>query len=129
MREILFRGKAFEGGKWYYGYVGKTSEGGTFISAGHSIIHIIPETLGQYTGLKDKNGKKIFDGDIISTDLSRPYNIVLYKNGSFMLQCEDNGRIFYDIFFSCEEEQQKTYPYCEVIGNIHDDPELMEEGE
>ena len=83
--------------------------------------------LMQYTGLKDKNGVEIYEGDIITTDLQRQYLIVEYRNGAFMLNCNDGEEDYYDIFFSTYEEPKKVYKYGEVVGNIYDNPELMEE--
>ncbi len=81
----------------------------------------------QYTGLKDKNGKEIYEGDIITTDLERYYLIVEYRNGAFMLNCNDGEEDYYDIFFGTSEEPKKVYKYGEVIGNIYENPELLKE--
>ena len=67
------------------------------------------------TGLHDRNGREIYEGDIISTDLDRPFNIVVFRNGAFLFQCHDNGKDYYDYMFS----------YGEVIGNIYENPELL----
>ena len=76
------------------------------------------------TGLKDKNGKEIYEGDIISTDLERPFNIVVFRNGAFMFQCHDNGKDYYDYMFSVDEEFD-YWKFGEVIGNIYENPELL----
>ena len=84
--------------------------------------------LMQYTGLKDKNGKEIYEGDIISTDLDRPFNIVVFRNGAFMFQCHDNGKDYYDYMFSADEESDR-WKYGEIIGNIYENPELLKREE
>lgn len=82
--------------------------------------------LMQYTGLKDKNGAEIYEGDILSTDLSRPYLIVEFRNGAFMYQCHDSGRNYYDFMEPANERLKINTKYHEVIGNIYENPELLE---
>lgn len=135
MREILFRGKRKNDGKWVYGFYERTwLTNGEVIAVildveepfRMQISHeVIPETVGQYTGLTDKNGKRIFEGDIVSTDITRPYNIVEFRDGCFMFNCNDGGEDYYDIMLPILREPQTQYEYGEVIGNIHDNPELM----
>src|SRR5699024_4231213 len=82
--------------------------------------------LMQYTGLKDKNGTEIYEGDILSTDLSRPYLIVEFRNGEFMYQCHDSGRNYFDFMEPANERLKSNTKYHEVIGNIYENPKLLE---
>lgn len=120
MREFLFRGKRKDNGDWVYGYYEKYNDG-SYInlqtdrlnSGGYPIrefIEIIPETVGQYTGLTDKNGKKIFEGDIVKD----PWRIskVEYYRGC------------YYPFISFPEYSCWDTDETEVIGNVYDNPEL-----
>ena len=138
MREILFRGKRIDNGKWIEGYYCKYET--TIIGGGVQEHHMIvpyyasslygfevdPSTIGQYTGLTDKNGKKIFEGDIIQEKLEDAPELlymVMFKEGSFLAKCVsiDNEDIYLDDFLLYGEFEGI------VIGNIHDLPELMED--
>jgi hypothetical protein len=86
-------------------------------------VNIIPETVGQYTSMTDKNGTKIFEGDILSAHLDDGYpenetmlKVVWHNNGWY----GKNGKFFDDFDNGFEK-------YFEVIGNIHDNPELLKE--
>lgn len=140
MKEILFRGKAvnrdrgyhrtdYKNGEWVYGLITKlyderfpTLPAEMRDEYGVSSIEIDYKTIGQYTGLTDKNGTKIFEGDIVSTDLDRPYNIVVFRDGCFMFNCNDGGQDYYDIMLPILRSEHTCYEYGEVIGNIHDTP-------
>lgn len=124
MREILFRGKSF-GGVWEYGvpvFCGVNNEL-AFMKQMHSYDHqVMPETVGQFTGLTDMNGKKIFEGDLVKAERicngDAWVGNVVWWNGCFAIQgVKDKNVPAIDLF--------REY---EVIGNIHDNPELLNGG-
>ena len=164
MHEILFRGKRIDNGEWVEGYYYKAKYCRTddelcdYITVPHpkeynepSSHYIVnPDTVGQYTGLKDKNGTKIFEGDIVQYltyddfDCQSVVKFGEYKqDGSYGEYGERICLGFYvevDNFTCpdwCENEPECFGDYqkqqnileianeCEVIGNIHDNPELL----
>lgn len=141
MREIKFRGKRLDNGEWIYGSLlvshfkddKKERYFITQFSGNYTFEHKVdPNTVGQFTGLRDKNGRDIWEGDIFKEDGSGIVRSVFRVPGG--LAFEDNPVSFgYD-------HRAPVYPYssiaemqsvswlsqcCEVIGNIHDDPELL----
>lgn len=132
MREILFRGKRVDNGEWVYGYYVRTSEENADYSLflkdwiydyeGWCRYNVIPETVGQYTGLKDKNGVKIFEGDVLHWKLHSG-RYVGYENGSFRKIPLSNIQRINWRHYTLQQEGLDTW---EVIGNIHDNPELVE---
>ena len=134
MREILFRGKRGDG-KWIYGnlLLHKSAKGICGINTLKEIGRVIPETVGQYTGLSDKNGNNIFDGDIVIckkwlggnwVDYVTEIGFVEFKHGAFGLH-RKNERV--DAYYRPFKDWLEDYEY-EIIGNIHDNPELLKGG-
>ena len=136
MREILFRGKRMDDGEWVEGYLVKavggecmilpvTTEhcGGAEFSEGY---HCDPTTVGQYTGLKDKNGKRIFEGDICRN--TRTGEIVSVKWHGTMAGYVWNKRRADGFLFDFGELFRACDKY-EVIENIHDNPDMLKGGE
>ena len=164
MREILFRGKRTGNGEWVEGYYYKAKYCRTddelcdYITVPHpkeynepSPHYIVnPETVGQYTGLKDKNGTKIFEGDIVQYltcddfDCQSVVKFGEYKqdgsNGEYGARiclgfyvevdnftcpdwCENEPECFSD--YQKQQNILEIANECEVIGNIHDNPEPL----
>lgn len=143
MRELLFRGFhpcdgpdtiVVDGekvkGRWVQGYFFQIWER-TYILWGTTndvpnMIEVLPSTVGQYTGLQDKNGKRIFEGDIVTTDLKRPYLIVEFRDACFMFNCNDGDKDYYDIFLPITNTAHTEYQYGEVIGTVFDVDESID---
>lgn len=130
MREILFRGKRTDNGEWVEGYFcGKVNE--TIFSPATESAQIIdkdlywheviPETVGQYTGLSDINGKKIFEGDIVN--IRKKQWQPLYDNCKGEVYF--NGAVYLIKGVSDVLSLYVFRGWCEVIGNIYDNPELL----
>lgn len=123
MREILFRGKQIVNGEWVEGYYFCLNDDHHRIYTGYAdtdgveyypeYVGVIPETVGQFTGLTDKNGKMIFEGDIVRSCVGT--YVVKYLTGAWfcsLIECE-----YLTLLCTISAE--------EVIGNIHDNPELL----
>lgn len=122
-REIKFRGFSSNMNKWVYGGI-------KFIESDAFIIHqqgiqlafsnaVINKSVGQYTGLKDKNGKEIYEGDII--EHYALYGYVVFENGMFSMSSNANTQF-------CNCKQPMAYHdvnEMEIIGNIYENPELL----
>lgn len=131
MREILFRGKRLDNGEWVYGNFCMDALEQTrglcgldgFIRRYNTdtkrmeMYEVDRETIGQYTGLVDKNGRRIFEGDIVK---SIETGVVQFfpEHSAFMVWCKFSNEVGF--LYECTS-------IAEVIGNIHDNPELLEE--
>lgn len=121
MRKIIFRGKRTDNGEWVYGYLVKMF-GMLIITARYPefFCEIVPETVGQYTGVKDKNGKMIFEGDIVK--FSHP---AFKKSKIGFIDWEEN-----EVGFVLRITDDYTYfaylgDFYEVIGNKWDNKEVL----
>ena len=125
MREILFRGKRLDNGQWVYGYyVGDCGDGACEIvdtgAACAPRITVDPATIGQYIGLQDRNGRRIFEGDIIKSPRG-PAFLVEYVDdiSSFAARARENTRWTPGL-------NKGTMQGYEVVGNRWDNPEILE---
>lgn len=118
MREVLFRGKTKQG-EWLQGQYCELTDGKKITPCIYYKGEIIKETVGQYTDLTDKNGSKIFEGDICrhygNYAGKNIYAPVVFELGMFYLKYDEKAGM--PLGDMCER--------VEVIGNIHDNPELL----
>lgn len=139
MREILFRGKRIDNGEWIYGDLRQYSKKhiGIYSFELQQIVRgIDPSTVGQYTGLKDKNGKRIFEGDMFEDRREDMYAVVIFKDGCFRLEWYGITGAWMEYGFDecgggwgkveCESFDMYHIESFEIIGNIHDNPEVLE---
>ena len=118
MREIKFRGRGAPRGKqWFYGEL-DTHTSGVCILDKNTLHTVISETVGQYTGLKDATGKEIYEGDVIKTR-EGDVGVIVWETelGGFRARLTD------DSFYTLTALFASMFS---VIGNVHDNPELLE---
>lgn len=138
MRDILFRGKNPDNNEWVEGslvhrslfYGDPANEyfiliGGEFHCDFYNAVAVDPKSIGQYTGLTDKNGTKIFEGDVVLVNWFEHNGkfVVDYEGGSFFpyqIGCKLNFNSLWDVWF-----QDNDGTILEVIGNVHDNPDLL----
>ena len=135
-KEILFRGKHVDSGKWIYGYyVEQYGSHKIFLpygvdSCGFDVCHVVPQTVGQFTGFYDIEGKPIYEGDIVDVLYDVEYvgvaalrmgkSYVVFSDGMFQKRkiTGNIGERGCTLFITSDRHT--------VIGNIHDNPELLE---
>ena len=133
MREILFRGKRLDNGEWIQGDIVQFPVHGVVRiveqESSYKDAEVDSDTVGQFTGLTDKNGRKIFEGDIIHLEYSQVFfggvyfgeytAEVSYKEGCFITDGINNGDEIETPLSGFDNDE------LEIIGNIHDNPELL----
>ena len=164
MREIIFRGKRMDNGEWAEGYLYEHEPALVAIASENDepepskwfiartgfadwnmprpveFAEVDPSTVGQYTGLKDKNGEMIFEGDIIKSDNGRHSAISVVKFGEYYpkmfyamlaICCPGTQHLNANGFYLESNKHEDIIlfksPNLEVIGNVHDNPELLKE--
>jgi uncharacterized phage protein (TIGR01671 family) len=149
MREILFRGKRKDNGEWVFGmpWIFKEKScicpwktGMCKYDTGFFPVEVVPETVGQFTGLTDKNGKKIFEGDIVrlckyafewedKSSWEFKIGVIDFEDGCFVINdiyssdgYNELSCVYNEIHFSNGYDENAIF---EVIGNIYDNPEFL----
>lgn len=124
MIEVKFRGKRLDNGKWITGShtLIQDADGTWLEDENLDVVKVDPDTLGQYTGLKDKNGKEIYVRDILG---------IYYDDGDSGITTVRN---FGEIDYYTDDSDYTILAWfdlnkCEIIGNIHDNPELLKGGQ
>lgn len=126
IREVIFRGKRTDNGEWITDSETYIRDGdGIWLSDENlNVVTVIPETVGQFTGLTDKNGVKIFEGDIVRYDVNYHDMVISYdvENwGGWLYEDMDDNMQAYSIYEFCLKD-------IAVVGNIHDNPDILKGG-
>lgn len=121
MREHLYRGKRVDNGEWVEGCLVYDAQHTCIRDFCYEYHEVLPETVGEYTGFTDKNERKIFEKSIVEFDGDHKRDVIIWGNGEY------NGvsgfRLKRHPLFSITSSNHNLF---EVIGNIHDNPELLE---
>lgn len=151
MREIKFRGKRLDNGEWVVGSLfnsiwRKSADGSRvcYIFPDNMLddngggdcwedfaevaeqYEVDPATVGQFTGLKDKNGRDIYEGDILKSERDDRLYVVKFWSGMFYASVKEcNKGIFGGFPLHALTENEESGYECDIIGNIHDNPELL----
>ena len=135
MRTIKFRGKTHNG-KWYYGSLVYSNEinAAIYFQIGNGLVkrldwvYVMPESIGQFTGLYDCNGNKIYEGDIVEWEKDGLMYVVRFWRGMFFASAQEcNEGILGG--FPLHALTEYEYRKCKIVGDIYDNPELLKGGE
>lgn len=125
MRKILFRGKGnpkYNDGVWYEGYLTYDGEDYQIVEPEYGICKrtVLAETIGEFTGLKNKNGNNIFEGDIVRSTETGELGIVQWyeEHAAFLVWCPSPNQVGF--LYECAS-------IVEIVGNIHDNREILKE--
>lgn len=122
MREIVFRGKRTDTGEWVFGYLADEAYINDINTIDLSSIEVDPDTVGQYTGLKDRDGKEIYEGDLLLF-VGMVWEVGYNENLASFVLCTEYG-----IGSTPLGEMIRSFDF-KISGNIHDNPELLEDEE
>ena len=133
MRTIKFRGKSIDGKEWLYGDLVSSADKKRFAilvndKENYDECEVAPKTIGQFSGLYDYNGNKIYEGDILKWEKDGLMYVVKFWDGMFYASVKEcNDGIFggFPLHALTKHDDRK----CEIVGNIYDNPELMKGGE
>lgn len=138
MREYIFKGKRKDNNEWVYGFFAKNEYGTTYIIesimltevATFKWAEVIPETVGQYIGTKDRNSNRIFEGDILKGEFATGSGgkSTKYKEMNFSVGYHDGSAAQFFINMPMYYGNYRFLPSLkesEIIGSIHDNPELL----
>ena len=116
MREILFRAKRIDNGEWIEGLPQKMWGEWHIINSDdeNTAYPIVPKTVSQYTGLKDKNGNRIWENDIVKHDVSDTIGTVKWYQEDYVGWCVD------DIVIDEQQFTDEMWSECEIVGNVFD---------
>ena len=130
MRTIKFRGRRIDNGEWVYGDLEIRRNTGVCLIHTYNDddtykeqFEVVPDSVGQFTGFYDKNRIEVYENDVLAWKFKRTYKVIWYiAKGRFILMNTQNRNDTMDCYFDDIEDE------FEVIGNIHDNPNLSEGG-